>query len=410
MSSLNRRNLLAAASCVMFNPPAYAASEARLPASRRSVEGGLSEARAVFTGEDSSTAWFPLVGTDQRIQVRGRISGREIFVLLDTGVERTVVDRRLADDLGLFVVNSGTAVGVTGKVRDLIDSGIDIVLPGFVMSAPRTIVIDLQPISLAANQRVDVLLGKEFFALADVDLDFQARRIRLSKPSTRPLVYRKSIVDLQLKQVLRPHIAFSMPGEDEMKAVVDLGSDAPLYISPIYYEAHERLKVLKHSLSSSMGAEGQGVDKVFTIPVLQFGGVLLHDVPARVPTSWSVSVPALMGLPLLGRFNLSVSYSRGQLGVRPIPTAMSRPFQKDRSGIGAVRSGDGLVIVFVAPGSPAEIVGLRVGDHIAEIDGGILDDAFFARHQRMGDRAAGTIRNLTLQDGRTFNLVLADYY
>jgi predicted metalloprotease with PDZ domain len=86
------------------------------------------------------------------------------------------------------------------------------------------------------------------------------------------------------------------------------------------------------------------------------------------------------------------------------------PFEKDRSGIGAVLLPTGFQLVNVAVGSPAERAGLRAGDLVVAIDGESVDFSYVRIHARLGTRPAGTVFRLALQDGRVVTLVLADYY
>lgn len=86
------------------------------------------------------------------------------------------------------------------------------------------------------------------------------------------------------------------------------------------------------------------------------------------------------------------------------------PFEKDRSGIGAQRSANGLRIIHVASGSPAADIGLRAGDEIIAIDDHFVDDDYLRRHPAMGSRPSGTAIKLALADGRTFILELRDYF
>jgi predicted metalloprotease with PDZ domain len=133
-------------------------------------------------------------------------------------------------------------------------------------------------------------------------------------------------------------------------------------------------------------------------------------VPVEIPERWQKSVPAYIGLPVLQRFNLRVDYDKSELGLIPISAAISRPFRKDRSGIGAERFGNGLRVIHIAPRSPAETSGLKIGDVIVVINGRQLDNAYFKARPHPGAGPAGTHMRLVLANGAIIEFDLMDYF
>jgi len=75
-----------------------------------------------------------------------------------------------------------------------------------------------------------------------------------------------------------------------------------------------------------------------------------------------------IGGKILKRFNLTLDYSRGKLGLEP-NKAFSSPPQYNRSGIGLIIKGGELLVRDVLPGSPAQAKGVRAGDRIVKVNG-----------------------------------------
>jgi membrane-associated protease RseP (regulator of RpoE activity) len=160
----------------------------------------------------------------------------------------------------------------------------------------------------------------------------------------------------------------------------------------------------------SAGVEGTELNVVAVLDKIKLGSSILENVPVEIPQRWANPVPAVVGLPILQRFRLVIDFSGNRVSPIPIDNAILRPFRKDRSGIGAGRVGNSLRVVYVAQNSPAESVGLKAGDTIVAINGKPLDDSYFKSRPHEGSKPAGTVLRLTLANGSTLDLRLADYF
>jgi hypothetical protein len=359
-----------------------------------------------------SSGWFGFERPDDRqVVTRGALNGHPVEITLDTGVGRTAIDATVAARCGIAPRGDTVSVGLTGRVQGQISGPVHLELPGLTLGLAEASLFDFDAASAANGRAVELVLGDDLFGEAAVSFDFGADRVLVAESSagvSRPGVAETLLTREQdLGRLLMP--AFLGKGAF-LEAVIDLGSDAPLYLSAEFAAQHRLLEGRPVSQSMSAGAEGTSVDTVFTVPSLEVGGGVLREIPARIPSAWTARAPAVIGLPVFARFDLTVCAPRGRLWMKADAARIATPFAKDRSGLAATRAGDSLAIVFVAPRSPASRAGLRPGDAITSVDGQVLDGAFFANRPRLGARAAGVQLALGLSDGRAVSLVLADYY
>ena len=347
---------------------------------------------------------------DRQVVTRGALNGHPVEITLDTGVGRTTIDAAVALRCGIAPLGDTVAAGLTGSVRGRTGGPVHLQMEGLALTLAEVLLLDLRAVSAANGRPVEVLLGDDLFGQSAVSFDFGANRLRIAEPSAgsiHPGVEARLTREQGLGRLLMP----ALVGTDaSVDAVADLGSDAPLYLSAEFASQHRLLEGRPVSLSMSAGAEGTGLDAVFTAPSLEVGGAVLREVPARVPKTWTAKAPAVIGLPVFALFDLTFCAPQERLWMQAAASRVAQPFAKDRSGIAATCAGNSLEIVFVAPRSPASRAGLKSGDAITSVDGQILDGAFFANRPRLGARTAGVQLALGLSDGRAVSLILADYY
>lgn len=369
-------------------------------------------AALTFAHDALTTGWFGFERPDERqIVTRGRLNGHPVDVILDTGVGRTVISADTALSSGVAPAWTFVGRGLTRQLQGRAGGPVRLQLANLALQLPEVAILNLDAVSAANGRRVGVILGDDLFGCAAVSFDFVAHRALITVPSRMAPHARFSETTLVRDSDFGWRTPIRLGDDIDIEGVVDLGSDAPLYLSAAFAAEHRLLEGRPRSTSVSAGAEGVNIDTLFTLPSLQVGGVTLRDVPTRIPSAWTARSPALIGLPVFARFDLTLCAPRERLWLKPIGGGVvSRPFQKDRSGLAATRVGDRLNVVFVSPGSPASHAGVCEGDEVISIDGRSLDADFFASRPRLGVRPPGSRLKLGLSDGRAVELVLGDYY
>jgi hypothetical protein len=98
--------------------------------------------------------------------------------VLDSGAGQSVLNSQAAQRIGLALKDSDPISGVTGLTMASRADGFDGALGG--CKLPRTIlVLDLEPVSALCRQRIDGLVGLDFFENRVIQIDFTAEKVRL---------------------------------------------------------------------------------------------------------------------------------------------------------------------------------------------------------------------------------------
>lgn len=357
------------------------------------------------------TAWLPFnLDTDSHIRFGVMVNGRPATAILDSGATRTVVGYELAKQLALHLEPGFQASGLTRGIKGHFARNLEVLFGGVRMPIPKVAVVDLSAIGAASRNPIDLVLGQEIFEQRIVDIDFPSHRLCFRDPG-------RAISDAYPVQVpLRRAtdgmrtIAISLEGRTPIQASIDLGSNVPLYVSPDYCAAVRMLDGKKWSTSLTAGAEGPEIGQVAALSRLEMADIEINDIPVAVPATWKHHSPALIGLPILRRFRMITDFARDVLWLMADRQLVRTPFAKDRSGMGTVPAGDRLRIVHVAPSSPAEEIGLKIGDEILSINGRRVDAEYLRSGRREGKKETGTSFILGLSDGSERRMVLADYY
>jgi predicted aspartyl protease len=336
------------------------------------------------------------------------IDGKAAEAWLDSGAGATVVDAAFAKRIGLELGAAIRAHGVSGEVTDVRLAKTDLAAGDLAMPGRRVVVMDLSAVQRLVGRPVQVLLGRDVFDEAIVQIDFEGRRITLlpregfQPPPGTPVALKRSG---DLKSVPIRVAAVEMP------AILDLGNAGGLLIDQEFADHYGLLDGRRASTTLGVGADGAREETQTTVDRLELGGLTFTGVPTTATPNLSSKAPANVGLQVLSRFRLTIDFAGDRIWLAPYPDARTRPFRKNRAGLTLVPEGGRLVVDHVARGSPAERGGWAKGDAITAIDGKPAPSGFAGVEASFFVYGApGTQVALTLSDGRTRKLTLADYY
>lgn len=368
--------------------------------SRRAAIGGL-VAVASASGAVAATR-LPLNRWGGKLFVPVVVNGVGVEALLDTGAARSSIDRAFAAEAG--IKGHGWFVGsfIQGRVRGAYAEAMTIHVGDAALQSQGAVIIDYAQASRELGRPIQVVLGRELFETCVVDLDVEG-----GEAMVRP---RAGLTpEAGATQVaLRPsHERMTAPitVEDQgpLWASVDVGSDTPLILSP---SAAARRMLQGRPVSTILiGGEGSGVvAQVATARTLAFAGATLAETPFQVSPR-KLNYDAILGLPVLQRFRLSLDFGGRRMWLTPGPN-LALPFAKDRTGLNGYIDQGVLRIVHVARGGPAEAAGFKAGEVVTLIDG----QPAAAANAALTNAAVGRTLDFTLAGGAHRRLTLAEYY
>lgn len=345
---------------------------------------------------------------DKQILFPITINGRPAEAWLDSGSSASVVDAAFAQALGLTLEGGIRARGVAGAVGGVRLAPATLAIGGRPIPASQVAVMDLSPVTRVVPRPVQVLLGREVFENAIVQIDFARRALSvMPREGFRPP--RVAPLPLRASGGLR-----SFPiriGDTETEAVLDLGNSGALLLDRDFAEGHGLLAGRRTSTQLSVGADGPRQSVIATLDKVQVGGVDFQAVGTVATAGLASRAPANVGLEILSRFRVTVDFAGDRLWLEPLPGAAETPFRKNRAGLALVPEAGGARVTHVATGSPAEAAGWRVGDEIAAVDGRTVGADYAASEtSRWIFGPPGRVVALTMGDGARRLLRLADYY
>ena len=350
---------------------------------------------------------------DTRIYLPATINGRAIDVLLDSGAGLTTVDKAYAAEIGLSPIGAATVHGSGGDAEAQVATGVTIETSGVRLKNLTVLILDLKPVSDRIGHPTPVILGREAFLSLIVDLDIPGRRLAFHDPKQwRPP---NDAVRLSLTRAdgARRQTPISIEGRPAVLAIFDLGGASPVVMPESYAQQAGVLDGRPRSQRLLGGVGGFRPQAISTLRTLEFGGVVLHDVPVSIGAADAPEAARgfVVGMPVLRRFRMMTDYRRDALYLIGDAQALSLPFEKDRSGLRLEPAPGGARVLYVSPGSPADAAGWKAGDMIVAVDGKPTSTAAAPGPMaRWGADAAGRTMALTMADGSVRRLTLKDYY
>lgn len=332
----------------------------------------------------ASAVTIPFELATRHVIVRATIDqSRELAFVLDTGANTAIVRTEIAETLGLTLEGQVIAGGAgpgrqTGSfVRNARWSLVG--LDGF--SQPVSLALPLPELSAAMGRPLDGIIGGEFIRQFVVELDYQARTIRLHDPATFTYRGTGETIPIDFVNVTHPVVTATVTpvgGEPvERKFILDIGSGQALVLHSPFVEERRLLGPESTTIRAlgGAGAGGRTVGRIGRVESLRIGSFTM----TRPITMFSqdkagafanAALAGNIGAQIMTRFRTYFDYSRKRLILEPSPTHRDS-FDRAFSGV-ALRAGGSDYRTFrvldVLEDSPATEAGVREGDVIVAID------------------------------------------
>jgi hypothetical protein len=342
----------------------------------------LPEKRSVVPYEDDHRT---------RIFIPVYLNGKGPFTFeLDSGghfilAPQTVAALGLAPQGTFSSTGAGTQVSHAGYVR------VDTVRIGTaeLIGQPAKVL----PLSEVSNDRGPRparggILGLELFERLRVSIDRAARTVTLEAPGKSRLPRPWVSVPITFDEDA-PLVSGSFNGAAG-PLMIDTGNAGSTIIEHYWAQQAGRVGVFDHAL---------GKDIRVALGDITIGPYsLTHEVVSYYGaqprgSEHTRSVAAVLGEPLLSRFDLTFDYAAGLLWLKPLSDRSAVPF--NRSGLSLSKAAGGLFAVSnVIAGSPAADAGIKSGDLIEAVDGQPSRSLSRADVMAIFQQPAGTTVNL----------------
>jgi len=379
---------------------------------------GLALPRAAQTvpAPVADPAWIPAELHAGLIYLRGTVDEVETELVLDSGAGMTVIDARLAERLELAPGGAVTATGAGGTQAARFVGGFELVCGDLELALRSAVCLDLSAVTAAVGRDMPLILGLEAFERFVVDIDYPNARVAFRPREGFAYAGPGRTLPLFAGPGRIREVEASVEDLPPARFTLDTGARG-LALFGTYTDA-QRLLEGRTPLSEreSTGVGASFPTTVGRLRAFTLAGYRLADVPCGFARREegvfaSETHAGNLGASVLSRFRVIADFSRDALHLEPAPDWDSRPFTKDRLGLGARFEDGALVVRHVAPGSPAARAGWESGRRIRALQGEPLEAASWsATLRRWAEAPAGTRVRLLDEDGVEHELVAADYY
>ena len=346
------------------------------------------------------------------IYVPALINGDSAWLMLDTGLSRTGLDRDWARTVGIVPGPAPTAPAASTAVVDTIRIG------ELTLRNHQVALYPLNGLSEASGRLQVGLLGHDVLQHYTVEIDYRQRRVRLFDPAryrykgTGATVRFTPDADLPL---LRAHVKVRGRRAIPVRLLLDTGASGLCLIVTTPFAEQHGLNQVTPAIEAPIGTGlvGELHGTIVRLQELRLGGVRVPSPTTGLGGEYKgflarTDIDGVVGNSVFEGSRLIVDYAGHRAIMEPRPGDNS-PCDFDMSGLRLAARGPGLrhiVVDYVIPQSPSAEAGIAVGDELLLIDGrgvaeGDLSDA------RKALRSAGVVRQLVLRrDADTIRVAL----
>ena len=340
---------------------------------------------APTASSQSAPVTIPFELATRHIVVSATIGkSRPLSFVLDTGAHTALVRMDVAKELGLKLdgtVNVGGAGPGVQQGSFARDANWALTgLKGF--SQPVAFALPLPELPHAFGRAVDGIIGGEFIRQFVVEIDYQAKQLRLHQPASFTYKGPGQAVNVEFVNSTHPTIsAIVTPagrGPIERRFLFDIGASSALALHSPFVTEHGLLGSDAKTIRSvgGAGAGGRTTGRLGRVESLKIGTYTLNS-PITVFSQdkagafANAALAGNIGAQIAMRFKVFLDYGRKRIIFEPT-AGVAAPFDRAFSGLALRAYGADFRtfrVIEVLENSPASEVGIREGDVITSIDG-----------------------------------------
>ncbi|MBW4331320.1 aspartyl protease family protein [Stakelama sp. CBK3Z-3] len=325
----------------------------------------------VHLTDDTDARWVDFTLTPgNQIRIAMRINGQSAYAVIDTGVSVSVVSTGFAHRAGLKIAATSNADAIGGAITIGWAATRDISLGGLNRRGGRIAVAALSQSATGGDVPIDALIGADMLSCCALDIDYDARRLRLL-PSGR-LPFRGDSAPLALSQESGVYLSeLTLGGRRVRPVMIDTGDGAAVTVTRAAWDAGA---LAGRPLTSAVafGLGGTIEMKLAIVPQLRIASLNARNVEVRIEEhsgfSAQTGVAGRIGSGLLQRYRVLLDPRAGHIVFRAGAHVDEAPV-RSTSGLLVGLDRDRLRVLHVMANSPAAKAGWRDGDTICRVDG-----------------------------------------
>ncbi|MAZ90524.1 MAG: hypothetical protein CMH94_06650 [Oceanicaulis sp.] len=303
------------------------------------------------------------------------VNGETHEFIFDTG-SPTIVSRQLADALGLEIVGRNTGRDANGTPVTMDFAIIDRLTLGDVTFTRVPVLIhDFSGLATGACLIDGGVIGSEILPGSAWRIDAAAGRLEIAE-SAAALAPLETVLSAPLHDFGYPHapvLDYAL-GEIADKALFDTGSEEEVVLFHQVADSRPaRAHIVRGSVVTGQGSEGESAGGRsenrelvrFSLEDFRIG----ETSPDPVRATTRTVPPSLVGAGMMDRFIVTLDYPGAAFTLSPRDAPAP---ERVEPGFALAFAGEGVEVVQLFEGSPADEAGLRLGDRVTAIDGRAL--------------------------------------
>ena len=309
---------------------------------------------------------------------------RPLQFLLDTGDKFAIIDLDRAKELGLSLKGEIRVGGAGSQI--IPGSRVEnswFTIPGLGgFSQPLDLAFPLQNFAALLGQDIDGIIGHDFIKEFVLELDYQARQIKLHDKNNFAYIGGGESVPIQIDASGHPIIDAEVTpvGGEPIKGkfLLDIGSDASFALYSPFVTEHNLLRPQLKTIRAlgAVGAGGEVAGRFGRVAQLKIGKFKLDNPITffsqdKSGTFADNQTQGNIGEQILSRFKLFLDYEHERIILEPNAT-FAKPFNEAFSGVSLIAEGKDYKtfrITDILENSPATTAGLQRDDVILSING-----------------------------------------
>jgi hypothetical protein len=365
------------------------------------------------SAEAREVAQFPFQLLDNRVFVPATLNGHGPYsFILDNGASSWDVLQTIAQQLNL---KSGKSVNLSGAGEGQLSADlVQVKEAGLGAAIFRNETVAAHGFSALNNvigfTQLDGVAGVDVFNTYVVDIDFDARLIRLLAPQDYTPPVNAIVVPFEIYSDYLPLVQGRIGGV-EGRFIVDLGDRSSLTLFGPFWRAHGMDKTLGPTLDALTGYGIGGPVRGLVVRAghFEFGPAKVDGVVARLSLQRAGAfadphIAGSIGTGVLKHFRVAFDFAHKRMVLVP-GKSYATADALDRSGLWLGRGDNGFQVYDVIAGSPGAQAGLRVGDIVTAVDGKPAAQVdLFALRARLSDPNGGDRIRLAYRRAQTQNI------
>lgn len=356
---------------------------------------------------------IPFELVTRHVVVKVRINNsRPLSFVFDTGDKVAIVDLARAQELGLDLHGEVHVGGAgSGKLTGSLVRGAIWTLPGLEgFSQPVALALPFDRLASRFGHDFDGIIGSDFIRQYVVEIDYQARVLKLHNKDTFTYSGTGENIPIRLDSQGHPIIEADVTpiGSAPIKGkfVVDIGSGNSLALHSPFVADHDLLKSNLKTIRAigAGGAGGQTFGRVGRVAELRIGSFKIsnptvHFSEDKAGAFANRALAGNIGQQIASKFKVFLDYGRERIILEPAST-FNDPFERAQSGMALAAEGKDFNIfriVEVLEDSPASEIGLQRNDLLLKVNGKPASEFTITKLGELFEKPAAY--NITIQRG-----------